>query len=334
MILLALFASGPGNANDLLLPDELALCTILSDQELLVYGKFESWVGDCLNLEDSTTCFVVDPNRQYSVLRGADYRSINLVLRVRRLRGAQPMYSVTEVERGPEPTEWLSARLQTIGQVPIPRRLLILASALRWSERSSNDLLQATAAEQLGKELAGIPLATGYTMTPQVLADVIDLTRRYLGPATNDSLQDALTLVFERAASDPLGAEVLRSKGYVRDRGTWRPESAVLAEIGMVRVGERFLTLEASRLDQEAARWLKTGRNASLLRSLTPQQYGVYAKTGEVRDGMNHAEAMTAWGYAERVTWQSRDTQWFEAWFYGEQWICFVDGLAFSWSGR
>lgn len=335
IVLLVLIALGTASEDDLVLPDELASCALSAQQELLVYGRLESWVGDCLTLQGSTTCFVVDSNRRYPVLRSADYRSISLVLRVTHAT-SQPevRYAVIDVARGPEQADWFSGRLDSLNRMPFDRRFGVIETALSWSVRDADLGLQASGAEQLRRQIVTVSEAREYVVSARLLETIIELSRQHLVIDSDPALESALGAIHERAASDPNSSAVLRSKGYVRDRGKWRLESAVLQEIGMIRVGDRYLTLDAFRLEREATGWSRSGRNTSLLRSLTPQQYGTYAKAGETREGMSRTEVMTAWGYAERVTWQRRESQWFEGWFYGDQWICFVDGLAFNWSSR
>lgn len=313
-----------------LLPTELPLTILTPDQEVEVYGRFGSWVGDCLTLEGSAVCFQVEDGKQFPILRSTDYRTIFLVLRARWQSTEDGLALVLlEATQGPEALEFFIQRSKSFSSTPAARSLRVLRWGLGVGRQEGIEDLTMVATGELRKYASFLSRRDSSTSV-ETLAQMLSLGQDYI--ATEEEWLSTVTSLGDQRGNDPEVANLLEEHGFVFDLGKWRREADLLADIGLVRLDDRVVTIQGWRLEREILEWEQGGRNSSLLRSQTPKQYSLYAQTGEIREGMSRLEALKAWGYAEKITWVRKDSGLFEAWFYGDQWVCLLDGLAFSWS--
>ncbi len=317
--LLILCLLGPNDAQRPILASELKH---LGPGSVRIIGKFSSLVGDQLQVDETEIPLVLNSGRIPDVLQ--DYNVHEYYLDIQgHWDPRRRQVRVESVRQGGTMAELLTALRQDLEQLDAGR----LRSRLDWT-------LKQDASEA---DLATLRLELFSALVDRIYASV-EANQRFatlsqLLLSTQPLLSEARgwhgeVLRFANAyESHPSLKEVLQQLRYFKSSQGWTRESDYLRELGLKRVGDQVLTLEQAQLRRALRDYRARREMKALIRSLPDSRYREYAKDRRLLKGMNRVEALTAWGYPNRVTWHLDNKERFEGWFYEEKTIFFLDGL-------
>lgn len=314
--------------NEQYLVSELEILKLADGDTVQVFGHFSSWVGDCLTLRGSETCFHVANDRKFEAIRSFDSRDSPIVVTVRCDMKSDAKYSVVDVQVGRPTSEYFALRVSKIASLPLLRQVAFLTWSMNHAMATENADLVTLSTDEL---FAAMRRAAN-SKKQETTIGIESLLR--LGAeqyAAREDWQQSVIRIAQQHSSPTLHT-LLNELGFVQDRDQWTTKQSFLAELEMVELGSRQFTIERGILEVELDKWRQSGRHAALLRALTSQQYALYANRGELKSGMRREEVVRAWGFPDRVTWVKRLDRYCEAWFQDSQWVCFINGMAFSWS--
>lgn len=233
---------------------------------------------------------------------------------------------VIAVSRGAAPQDYYEARRAQFGEQSRASRL----SVIRWGKgvvATGHSEASAELSKRVSADLSALlaEISTGPKPTVAELSRTLELIGTQRADATK-----VLLAIAQRHGDDSALAEILQQHQLVRTAVGWRLESEYLTQFGMKRVDDVILTVERAILMEQLSKQHRSALTMTMLRTQTSARYAEIAAKKQVAAGMTRSEVVTARGYPQGMTWVREGARFFEAWMYGDQWVCFADGYAFA----